>query len=113
MASSLIELGRLQEEFGEYHEAAAAGRLRLVDAAAGGDVLLFVLEQCVRQLEDPGHPLVGDPVVDGPVLAARVDEAAPAKACEMVGDLRLRDPEALDELSDGQLALLLEQLEDP
>jgi hypothetical protein len=65
-------------------------RSSLVDPAAGCDVLLVVLEQRVREVEDPDHPLVGDPVVDGAVLAARVDEAAPAKTSEVVGDLRLR-----------------------
>lgn len=75
-------------------------------------MLLVVLEQRVREVEDQGHPLVGDPVVDGPVLSARVDEAAPAQAGEVVGRLRLGDAEPLDELADGQLALLLQQLED-
>jgi hypothetical protein len=46
------------------------------------------------------------------VLAAGLDEAAPAKAGEVVGDLRLGDPEAVDELADRELALLAEELED-
>ena len=75
-------------------------------------MFLVVFEQRVCQLEHCDHPLVGDPVVDGAVLAVRVDEAAPAKTGEVVGHLRLCDPEPLDELADGQLALLLEQLED-
>jgi hypothetical protein len=61
-------------------------------------VLLVVLEQRVREVEDRDHPLVGDPVVDGPVLSARVDEAAPAQAGEVVGRLRLRNAKPLDEL---------------
>ena len=75
-------------------------------------MLLVVLEQRVREIEDPDHPLVGDPVVDGAVLPARVDKPAPAQTGEMVGDLRLCDPEPLDELADRQFALLLQQLED-
>jgi hypothetical protein len=69
-------------------------------------VFFVVLEQRVRELEHRDHPLVGDPVVDGAVFPARVDETAPAKTGEMVGDLRLRDPEPRDELSDRELALL-------
>jgi hypothetical protein len=75
-------------------------------------VLLVVLEQRVGEVEHPDYPLVGDAVVDGAVFSARVDEAAPAKTGEMVGDLRLRDPKPRDELSDRQLAFLPEQMQD-
>ncbi len=75
-------------------------------------MLLVVLEQRVRKLEHADDPLVGDAVVDGAVFAACVDEAAPAKAGEVVGDLRLRDPEPRDELSDRELALFSQQLQD-
>jgi hypothetical protein len=75
-------------------------------------VLLVVLEQRVREVENPDHPLVSDPVVDRPVLSARVDETAPAKTGEVVGHLRLCEPEPLDELADGELALVAQQFED-
>ena len=75
-------------------------------------MFLVVLEQLVREVEDRDHSLVGDPVVDGAVLPAGVDESAPAKTGEVVGHLRLCDPEPGDELADRQLTLLVEQLED-
>lgn len=75
-------------------------------------MLLVVLEQRVRELDDLRYPLVGDPVVDGAMVAAALDEAAPTKTGEVIGHLRLCEPEPRDELTDGELALLLEQLED-
>lgn len=75
-------------------------------------MLLVVLEQRVRELDDLRYPLVRDPVVDGAMVATALDEAAPAKTGEVVGHLRLGEPEPLNELTDGELALLLEQLED-
>jgi hypothetical protein len=89
-----------------------AHRVLRLDPAAGGDVLLVVLEQCVREVEHLDDALVRDPVVDDPVLAAGSDEAAPAKTDEVGGDLRLGEPEPRDELADRQLALLAQQLED-
>ena len=83
-----------------------------VDPAAGGDVIGVVLQQRACETEQLGDALVGDPVVHGWVLAAGVDEAAPAQAGEMVGDLGLRLAELLDKLTDRQLVVLLEQLED-
>ena len=71
-----------------------------------------VVEQRLRKLEHLDHALVGDPVVDGAVLAAGLDEAAPAQAGEMVGDLRLRLPQPLDQGADRQLAFVAQQLED-
>jgi hypothetical protein len=48
--------------------------------------------------------LVGDAVVDRAVLAATVDEAAPAQAGEVARDLRLRLADQLNELADRPLA---------
>jgi hypothetical protein len=76
-------------------------------------VFLIVLEQGVRELEHPDHTFVGDPVVDGPVLPASLDEATPAQAGEVIGHLGLRDPEPFGELTDRELTLLLQQLQDP
>lgn len=76
-------------------------------------MFLVVLEQGVRELEDPDHAFVGDPVVDGAVLLACLDEAAPAQAGEVIGHLGLRDPEPFDELTDRELAVLLQQIQDP
>jgi hypothetical protein len=76
-----------------------------VDPPAGGDVLGVVLEQRVREAEHLEHPLVGDPVVDGAVLATAVDEAAPAQAGEVARNLRLRGADPLDQLADRALAL--------
>ena len=53
-------------------------------------MLGVVLEQAARQLDHPEHARVGDPVVDGPVLAPALYESAPAQAGEVVGDLGLR-----------------------
>lgn len=75
-------------------------------------MLGVVLEQRVREVEHLDHALVCDPVVDDPVLAPGGNEAAPAKTGEVVGDLRLGEPETLDELADRQLALLAQQLEE-
>jgi hypothetical protein len=74
-------------------------------------VLGVVVEQRVRKIEDLDDALVGDPVVNGAVLAAGLDEAAPAQTGEMGGDLRLRQSEPLDQLADRELNLVAEQLE--
>ncbi len=68
-------------------------------------MLLVVLEEGVREAEHVDDALVGDPVVDGALLAAGSDEAAPAQTGEMVRDLRLRESEACDEVADGELPL--------
>ena len=67
----------------------------------------------VRESEQLDDARVGDSVVDGAVLPARLDEPAPAQAGEVVRHLRLREPEPFDELPDRQLALVAEKLEDP
>src|SRR5262249_49083631 len=84
----------------------------LVDPAAGRNVLLVVFEQCVREVEHPDDPPVRDPVVDRPMLPPRLDKAAPAQTGEMVRHLRLWLAETLDELANGQLTLVAQQLED-
>jgi pyruvate/2-oxoglutarate dehydrogenase complex dihydrolipoamide dehydrogenase (E3) component len=65
-------------------------------------VLGVVLQQTPRKLNDLVDARVGDAVVDGPVLAAVLDEAAPAQAGQVIRDLGLRFPvtvvEALDRL---------------
>src|SRR5205823_12476758 len=87
--------------------------LRLLDPAAGGDVLLVVLEQRLRELEHLQHPLIRDPIKDDPMLPPRLDKAAPAQTSEMVRNLRLRHPQPPHQLTNRQLALVAEQLEDP
>jgi len=84
----------------------------LVDVATGGDVVLVVGQQRVGELEQLLHAWVRDAVVDGAVLPARLHEAAPAKAREVVGGVRLRDAEASDELADGELPFPAEQMEE-
>ena len=69
-------------------------------------MLGVVVEQRVGEVEHRDDARVGDPVVDGAVLAAGLDEAAPAQTGEMVGDLRLRLAEPLDQLTDRELALV-------
>src|SRR5438067_7586130 len=54
---------------------------------------------------------VGDPVVDGAMLAPRLDEAAPAQTGEVVRDLRLRLAQPLDQLPHRQLSLVAQQLQ--
>jgi hypothetical protein len=44
----------------------------------------------VREVEHRLNAGIGDPVENSPALPPRLDEAAPAKAGEVVGDLRLR-----------------------
>ena len=75
-------------------------------------MLGVVGEQPLSELEQLEDSWVGDPVEDAPLLALGLDEAAPAQAGEVVGDLRLRYAEPLDELADGQLAFVAQQLED-
>ena len=72
-----------------------------------------VSEQRLGQLQHRPHPPIGYPVVDGAPLAARFDKAAPAQTRQMVGNLRLRQPESLDQLADCQLTLSLKQFKDP
>jgi hypothetical protein len=75
-------------------------------------VLLVSLEQLARQLDQPHHPRVRDPVVDGSVFAPSLHEPAPAQACQMVGDVRLCELQPTGELADRHLALLGEEIED-
>lgn len=75
-------------------------------------MLGVVREQRTCQVEHLSDALVGDPVVDDSVLPAGGDKAAPAQTGEVVGDLRLGEPEALHETPDRELALLAQQLED-
>ncbi len=77
---------------------ATSSPLAPVDGPAGGNVLGVVTQQLLAQLEEARDPLVGQAVVDGPVLAAAIDEAAPAQAGEVVRDLRLRRSERFHEL---------------
>src|SRR5207237_6229108 len=86
--------------------------LRLADPATGGNVLLVIREQRVRELEHPEHPLVRDPVEDDAMLPSRLDEPAPTETGEVVRDLRLRHPEPLHQLTDRELALVAQQPED-
>ena len=76
-------------------------------------MLGVVGEQRVREVDHLRDALVGDPVEHGAVLAPRLDEPAPAQAGEVVGDLRLRFAEPLDQFADRELALGPQQLEDP
>ena len=68
-------------------------------------MLGVVLEQGARERDHRLDALAGDAVVDGPELPAACDEAAPAQAGEVGGDLRLRGVDQLDELADGALAV--------
>lgn len=69
-------------------------------------------KESVGESEQFENPRVGDPVEHPPLAAFGCDEAAPAQAGEMVGDLGLWDREPLGELADGEFALAAEQLED-
>jgi hypothetical protein len=68
-------------------------------------MLGVVLQQRVGEVEHLEHALVGDAVVDRPVLAAAVDESTPAQAGEVGRDLGLWRPDQLDELADRALAV--------
>ena len=69
-------------------------------------------EKRLRQVQYRVHPRVGDSVEHCPALAAGGDEAAPAKAGEVIRHLRLRQREPVDELADAEFPFALEQLED-
>jgi hypothetical protein len=47
-------------------------------------MFFVVREQRLREVEHRDHPLVGDPVEDRALLAARLDEPAPAQAGKMI-----------------------------
>ncbi len=76
-------------------------------------MVCVVLEECMCEIEHFHYALVGEPVEDGAMLAARLDEAAPPKAGKVIRHLRLCKPESLDKLSDRQLTLITKQFEDP
>src|SRR5215211_138275 len=76
-----------------------------VDLAARRHVLGVVAEQSAPERDQLRDAPVGDAVVDRPILAAALDEAAPAQAAEVVGDLGLRFAKQLDELADRALPL--------
>src|SRR5262249_56380116 len=92
---------------------AAASFLWPLDAATGGDVLGVIGQQRLRQPQHRLNPPVGDPVEHQPPLPTRLDKAAPAKTSEMIGHLWLRQAEPLHQRADGQLALALQELENP
>jgi len=75
-------------------------------------VLLVVGQERMGEIEQLLDPWVGDAVMDGAVLPARLHEAAPAKAGEVVGGVRLRDAEASDQLADGELSFPAEQMKE-
>jgi hypothetical protein len=83
-----------------------------IDPAAGGDVLLVLAQERASEGDDLGDPLIGERVIDRPVLTTGVDEAAPSEACEVIRDLGLREAETLGQLSHRDLAIA-DQLEDP
>ena len=75
-------------------------------------VLVFP-EEFARERDELRHSLIGDSVVDRAVLAASFDEAAPAQAGEMVGNVRLSDAEPLDEPVHGELTVVGQGRQDP
>ena len=75
-------------------------------------MLGVVVQQRPAELDDGRDALVGQPVIDAPVLAPGHHEAAPTQAGEVVRDLRLGLIEELDELADPPLAFRNE-LQDP
>jgi hypothetical protein len=80
-------------------------------SATARDVLGVAGQQRSGQPHEVKHALVGDAVEDLGVAAFALDEATPAQAREVVGDLRLRLAQVLDELADGQLAVLVEHFQ--
>src|SRR5437016_1319459 len=52
--------------------------------ATRGNVLCIVVQECIAELEQRQHALVGDEVEDRAVLTTRCDEPAPTQAGEMV-----------------------------
>jgi len=74
-----------------------------IDCAASSHVFCVVRQQRSAERDDFRDPIVGDPVVDAAVLAAGLDEPAPAQTGEMIRDLRLRHTHPLDDLPDREL----------
>jgi hypothetical protein len=80
--------------------------------AADGNVVCVVGEERVAESEELSDSPVCDRVVDDAVLALRRYEAAPTQAGQMIRDVRLGEARALDYLTDAQLAISVQQLED-
>lgn len=76
-----------------------------VDPATGGDALGAIAEESARQLDRVHHALIGEAVVNDPVLAAASHESTPTQAGEVVRHLRLRELESLNDLADRHLLL--------
>ena len=74
-------------------------------------MLRVIGQQRPAQAEQLKHAVIGDAVEDVGVAALARDEPAPAQARQVVGDLRLGLAEALYEVADRQLAVLVEQLQ--
>ena len=68
-------------------------------------MLFVVVQQRAAELDHLEDARIGEAVVDGAVLSAGLDEAAPTQAGEVVGDLRLGLIEQGDELADRALLL--------
>ncbi len=75
-------------------------------------MLLVACEKLTSQVDHVLDAIVGDPVVDRPVLASGLDEAAPAQARQVIGDVRLGQADAVDQLADRQLLLRLQRFQD-
>ena len=75
-------------------------------------MLSVVYEQRPTKSEQLLDALVRDPVMDNPVLAARLDEATPTQTGKVVRDLWLRNPKPPDQLTDRQLTSATEKLQD-
>ena len=67
----------------------------------------------MREVEHLEHTLIGDPVKHEPMLTTSGHEAAPAQTGQMRRNGRLRQRKPSHQISDGQLTLVAQQLEDP
>ena len=75
-------------------------------------MLIVVSQQRLTQSKKLLHSPVRDPVVDNPVLAARLDEATPTQTGKVVRDLRLRNPKAGHQFTNRQLRSVTQELQD-
>src|SRR5262249_46329598 len=81
------------------------------DPAARTQVLAVLVGELPALLQDAPHPSIGDAVGHVTARPLPFDEAAPAQARQVIGDLALTDTERVDELGD-RAGALEEQIQD-
>ena len=68
-------------------------------------MLDILMQQLPSHTDDLRDSAIGKPVVDDPMVAAGFNETTPAKARQVIRDLRLRKPDLPNDLAHGQFAV--------